>query len=212
MMLNRECTNCLPLFILSLCVGGTLMPARPIFASPTSTQIAGVYEAAKADLGGTASIVDDEAASGGKAVGNLWQTGNTLSFHNIDGGFGGVVPCTITYSNGGSEAATTSVTVNGASTTITLPPTGGWGGADHYQTVTCQVNLKAGTSNVLTFHSTGTAWVCDKIAVHPLFSTAFSSTLQNSMVTAVTEYWPYLLVLLAIGIMMLLVRAKQEYF
>ncbi len=213
MKLNRERMNYLPLLlVIALCVVGTLMQARPMFASPTSTQIAGVYEAAQAELGGTARIVDDVAASDGKAVGDLWQTGNSLSFHNIDGGYGGVVPCTITYSNGGSEAATTNVTVNGASTTVTLPPTGGWGGSGMYQTVTCQVNLKAGTANTIVFSSTGTAWVCDKIAIHPIFSTAFSSALQNNMFSVVTEYWPYLLVLLTIGLMVMFVQAKKKYY
>ena len=213
MKLKRERMNYLPMLsFITFCVLGILLQAGPIFASPTSTQIAGVYEAAKAELGGTASIVDDVAASGGKAVGDLWQTGNTLTFHNIDGGYGGVVPCTITYSNGGSEAATTNLAVNGASTTITLPSTGGWGGAGKYQTVTCQVNLKPGTTNTVVFSSTGTAWVCDKIAIHPIFSTAFSSALQNNMVLAMTEYWPYMLVLIMIGLMIMFVRAKNQYY
>jgi len=129
-------------------------------ATPTYTM-----EAEKGILNGPAAIQNDPAASGGKVVGNLWETGSGIIFTKINGGAGGAKKLTITYSNGGSTPASAIVTVNGTDTTVSLPPSGAWSGADAFKDVVVPISLNAGAMNTIILQTAGTAWDCDKIKI-----------------------------------------------
>ena len=176
-------------------------PGKPSASHATPI---GEYEAEYAELAGAATTID---ATGGKAVRCLAAEGSSLTFKKVDGGIGGSVPCVISYANGGSEPATVNLKVNGASAgAVTLPPTGGWSGL--YQMVTCHLNLKGGMTNNIQFVSTGQDWVCENITVHPLFPTS----VQTGAISVVLSYWPLMLVLMVIGILVYLIRNGHQYY
>ena len=202
--------SALPVFIMLVCcLCGILSHARPMHAaSPLDNHD---YEAENATLGGPASVVNAPDASGGKAVGELWQTGATLTFDKVDGGPVGVcADIVIAYANVGKTSVTTSLSVNGGpATTVSLPSTGGTGSAV-FKTVTFPATLKAGTNNTFTFSNAVGAWLCDKITVRPSVSATFSSSaVQGGVITVVACCWPYLLVFLVVMIYYRIMRSQE---
>ena len=152
-------------------------------------------------------------ARAGESRTQFRSQGSTLTFKKVDGGIGGNAPCLISYANGDSIPATISVKVNGAPAgTVTLPPTGGWYGASMYQMVSCHIGLKGGVTNTIQFVTTGEDWVCEKITVHPLFPTSFTTALQAGALNVMTNYWPLVLMLMVCGVTVYLIRNRRQYY
>ncbi len=66
-----------------------------------------VYPAHDAEKQGGLSLVTDAAALDGKSVNGFSINTAALTFHEIDGGTGGLAQLTISYANRGEDAAST---------------------------------------------------------------------------------------------------------
>jgi hypothetical protein len=131
----------------------------PAAGGPTAYEA----EAPGNTISGTAGIGDCSGCSGGKKVGNLGGSGNTLAINGVTAPKDGTYLLTLDYVDGDSSR-TIVVTVNGSS--FNIPVAGSndndWGQS---QPVTVPVPLKAG-SNTLTFgNASDYAPDVDKITV-----------------------------------------------
>jgi hypothetical protein len=88
----------------------------------------------------------------GTAYVNFPANGGTLTFNNVPGNGGGAHNLSIRYANGGTTGRTGNIIVNGVSSTITFPPTGGW---TVWQTLTRSVTLANSATNTIQLASTG---------------------------------------------------------
>lgn len=137
-----------------------------------------VYEAEAAEntLAGTASIVDDPAASGGKYVGGIGGgAGSYLQFNNITTAGDGPYRMVITFANAefrGGHAYNSQVVDRFAEISVNGEParkvyfrnTFAW---NHYQTKVVDVELKAGSNTIRFFNSAKETYAphIDKIAI-----------------------------------------------
>jgi hypothetical protein len=117
-------------------------------------------EASANTLGGSASVADCSACSGGAKVGNLYQ-GGKLTFGDVVVGKTGAYQIKVTYISGDARSVDVSANSGGA-TRHKLPSTGDWSTVN---SVYIPVTLRAGT-NTLTFDSgSGYAPDIDRIDV-----------------------------------------------
>ena len=81
------------------------------------------------------------------------MTGGYAQFSGIGGGpSGGSTTLIIRYALGATGSRTGTLTVNGASQSITFAPTGSW---TTWTTMSVPITLAAGTGNTIRFDSTG---------------------------------------------------------
>ncbi|WP_328473041.1 fibronectin type III domain-containing protein [Streptomyces sp. NBC_00448] len=128
--------------------GRTSAPSKAVAVTTPSAAGPVAYEAEAPGntLAGGASVADCAGCSGGKKVGNLGGTGNTLTFNGVTAPADGTYLMRVDYVDG-SSGRTAVITVNGASFQLPLAGTNDndWGAA---QSVTVPVHLKAGTNTI----------------------------------------------------------------
>lgn len=110
------------------------------------------YPAENATRAGGAILETTNSGFLGTAYVNFPANGGTLTFSNVAGNGGGAHNLAIRYANGGATSRTGNIIVNGVSSTITFPPTGGW---TVWQTLTRSVTLANSTTNTIQLASTG---------------------------------------------------------
>ena len=97
-------------------------------------------------LNGSAIVVDDDAASGGRAIQNLHLPDSSCEFAKVDGGKGG--RATLDISHAGITQSKVRLTVNGVDWSfLNTLPTGGWSDFTGHATFT--VPLNAGKTNTI---------------------------------------------------------------
>ncbi|WP_269541060.1 carbohydrate-binding protein [Cerasicoccus fimbriatus] len=111
-----------------------------------------VYQCEDAALSGGAYVSSSNPGSDGAAVG-MPATGAALTWSNVEGGSGGVKGLKIRYLSGFTDNRVVNLTVNGATTQVTFPPTGDW---STWHELTVYRTLNAGTSNTIAIGSAGT--------------------------------------------------------
>ena len=193
------------MLLLVCCAAGLLLPRHPLCAADI------VYPAHDAERTGGAVQFPDPAANGGLAVSGLSLTSAVLTFHDVDGGAGGLAKLIISYANRGEDSVTTKLLVNGKSTTIDLPltedlPTG-------YKTITQQIMLQEGKNNTITFKSTGQNWLCDSITVHAVLNIPSSRALNAllpKVPPVIVDFWPYYFFLLTLMVASVLVKKECD--
>ncbi len=107
----------------------------------------GGYEAESGTIGGGSQVQTASAASGGKVVGALNNTGAFVRINSVNGGSGGTVTLQIGYANGYSNTRTLSLYINSVkSRQLSFPATGSWNTFSSIQTT---VSLNAGSGNTI---------------------------------------------------------------
>jgi hypothetical protein len=107
----------------------------------------GGYEAESGTIGGGSQVQTASAASGGKVVGALNNTGAFVRISSVGGGSGGTVTLQVGYANGYSDTRTLSLYINGVkSKQLSFPATGSWNTFSSIQTT---ASLNAGNSNTI---------------------------------------------------------------
>jgi len=124
------------------------------------------YEVRNASLGGSATIEDDNAASGGKSGQNLHLKDSYLQWNNVSGGkSGGRATIDIHYAAEGN--AKLKLFVNNADYSfVNTPSTGGWGQYTGHSLLT--VPLGAGKTNLIKLVGGNSGVNVDYITVSPL--------------------------------------------
>ena len=117
-----------------------------------STDTGTTYPAENATRGGGTVLETTNAGFLGTAYVNFPANGGTLTFSNVPGNGGGAHNLSIRYANGGTTGRTGNIIVNGVSSTITFPPTGGWA---VWQSITRSVTLVNSATNTIQLTSTG---------------------------------------------------------
>jgi hypothetical protein len=108
----------------------------------------GGYEAENGTIGGGSQVQTASAASGGKVIGALNNTGAYVRINSVDGGSGGTVTLQIGYANGYSNARTLSLYINSVkSGQLSFPATGSW---NTFSSIQATASLNAGSSNTIT--------------------------------------------------------------
>jgi len=111
-----------------------------------------VIEAESGVLAGGLQVQQDDAASGGNAVGCFHIGGASLTFNNVDGGKGGAYKMKITYST--PDDSSTSLYVNTTPPVkVDFPKTAAWSGAGAYKDVVVSIVLVAGKKNTIKFET-----------------------------------------------------------
>jgi hypothetical protein len=110
------------------------------------------YQAESATLAGGVTIDSNNAGFNGTGFLNFPTTGGTATFNNVDGNGGGTKSLSIRFANGGTTARTGTITVNGATSSITFNPTGAW---TTWATLNVNITLNNSTTNTIQFASTG---------------------------------------------------------
>jgi chitodextrinase len=130
--------------------GRTSQPSKavPVTTPAATGPVAYEAEAPGNTLSGSASVGDCSGCSGGKKVGNIGGSGNTVAINNVTAPADGTYLLKLDYVDG-SSGRTIVVTTGGTSFQVPLPGTNdnNWGTA---QSITVPVQLKAG-SNTVTF-------------------------------------------------------------
>jgi hypothetical protein len=135
------------------------------------------YEAEKATISG-ASLVTDPAASNGSKVGNINNSGNSVTF-SVQVPAAGSYTVNVRYDNGSGSTSSHAVSVNGGSpTSLSYPATTNWG---RFRWVQFTATLGAGTNTISFAKSTGYAEL-DTIQLHrsALLDTQFRVVNRNS--------------------------------
>lgn len=127
-------------------------PNKTKKAKPVPTSMSGLmdcvppvgtrYEAEDGKISGGGTVRKVSTASGGAQVGNLQKPDATVAFVVDAGAKGGAFDFVLGY--GSMKGAQLSLTVNGATQSLSLPKTGGW---QSYKAVQLSVTLKPGTEN-----------------------------------------------------------------
>ena len=122
------------------------------------------YQCENASLAGGAYVYHTNPGSDGGYVG-MAPTGSTMTWTSVEGGSGGYKALKFRYSNGFSDNRTVNLTVNGVTTAIAFPPTGGW---SKWHDISFFRTIVAGTNNTITVTSSGTNTPgFDKLTVSP---------------------------------------------
>jgi hypothetical protein len=135
------------------------------------------YEAEKATRTDT-SLVTDPAASNGSKVGNINNSGSTVSF-SVQTPAAGSYTVNVRYDNGTGATSSHLVSVNGGTaSTLTYPATPNWG---RFRWAQFTANLNAGTNTLSFTKATGYAEL-DSIQLDrsPLTDTQFHVVNRNS--------------------------------
>jgi hypothetical protein len=107
--------------------------------------VPGGFEAENGTIGGGSQVQTATAASGGKVVGALNNTGAFVQINSVDGGTGGTMTLQVGYANGYSDTRTLSLYINGVKARqLSFPTTGGWNTFSSLQTT---ASLNAGITN-----------------------------------------------------------------
>ncbi|HEX2100582.1 MAG TPA: carbohydrate-binding protein, partial [Candidatus Synoicihabitans sp.] len=101
--------------------------------------------------GGT-TIDNNNTGYNGSGFANFPTSGGTLTFNNVNGNGGGSKSLAIRYANGGTTARSGTITVNGATSSISFPPTGSW---ITWATINVPITLLNSSTNTIQFASTG---------------------------------------------------------
>lgn len=117
-----------------------------------SSSSATTYPAENATRAGGAILETTNSGFLGTGYVNFPANGGTLTFSNVSGNSGGAHNLSIRYANGGTTGRTGNIVVNGVSSTITFPPTGGW---TVWQSITRSVTLANSSTNTIQLASTG---------------------------------------------------------
>ncbi|WP_269541059.1 alginate lyase family protein [Cerasicoccus fimbriatus] len=110
-----------------------------------------VYQCEDATLSGGAFISSSNPGSDGQSVG-MPANGAALTWRNIEGGSGGAKGLKIRYINGFDDDRVVNLTVNGATTQVTFPPTGDW---STWHELTVFRTLNASATNRIAIGSAG---------------------------------------------------------
>ena len=148
MTLSRQADGSLPAIGFMRLVSGSDLAGLGCFQANSSI----TYEAENAVAAGGVTIDNANAGYTGTGYANFPTSGGTLTFNNVNGNGGGTKSLAIRYANGGTTARTGTITVNGASSSITFNPTGSW---TTWVTLKVNVTLNNTTTNTIQFASTG---------------------------------------------------------
>lgn len=118
----------------------------------SSTPPSSTYPAESALAAGGVTIDSNNGGFNGAGFANFPLTGGSLSFNNVDGKGGGPKTLVIRFANGSAAARTGSLVVNGVSSSLTFPSTGGW---TTWTTLNVTIVLGNNTTNTISFQSTG---------------------------------------------------------
>jgi len=119
---------------------------------PNIRYAGGTVQAEHAQLAnGTLSKSQNNGYRGG-GYADFPLTGGSLQFNYVDGGNGGTRNITLRYANGSSAARNGVLRVNGISTPIAFPSTGGW---TNWASLTLALPMTAGLTNTVRIESSG---------------------------------------------------------
>jgi rhamnogalacturonan endolyase len=130
--------------------GSDLANIDEIVVTPGSGSV--TLQAESGTVAGGTTIDSDNAGFNGTGFANFPASGGTLTFTNVPGNGGGTKSLAIRYANGATTSRTGTITVNGASSTVTFPSTGSW---TTWNTLTVSITLNNSSSNTIQFASTG---------------------------------------------------------
>ena len=123
-----------------------------VSATPTGIPAA-TLQVESSGYGGGVTIDSNNTGFNGTGFANFPMTGGYAQFSGIGGGpSGGSTTLIIRYALGATGSRTGTLTVNGASQSITFAPTGSW---TTWTTMSVPITLAAGTGNTIRFDSTG---------------------------------------------------------
>lgn len=122
------------------------------------------YQAENAALAGGAYVSHTNPGSDGGYVG-MAPTGSTMTWTSVEGGSGGNKALKFRYCNGFSDTRTVNLTINGTTTAIAFPPTGGW---NKWHDISFFRPVFSGANNTITVTSSGTNTPgFDKLTISP---------------------------------------------
>lgn len=152
-----------------------LLSDTPITPLPAGSN----YQAENASLSGSGTVVETtNAGYSGTGYVNLGASGGSLTFSGVDGNGGGAKTLGIQYALGATTARSCTLTVNGASSTITFQPTGSW---TTWKILPVTVTLNNSTSNTIQFVTTGSdAGNVDYINIPPAANAADVYQAENA--------------------------------
>jgi hypothetical protein len=110
------------------------------------------YPAETAVLAGGAIVETVNAGFHDTGYANAPTTGGTITFNNVDGNGGGAKTLAIRYALGATAARTGSLTINGATRSITFASTGAF---TTWATLNVAITLLNNSTNTIQLASTG---------------------------------------------------------